>query len=101
MGPTALVGSDRGLLVQLTSRRVAPFSEKQLTHCGVDAARLRLIVLKGVHAPVAAYGPLCAKLIRVNTPGVTTADMTALPYRCRRRPLFPFETETTFAPAWS
>jgi hypothetical protein len=27
----------------------------------------------------------------VNTPGVTTADMTTLPFRHRRRPMFPFE----------
>jgi hypothetical protein len=29
--------------------------------------------------------------LRVNTPGVTTADLTRLEYRHRRRPLFPFE----------
>ena len=51
-----------------------------------------MIVAKGVHAPVAAYAPACPSFIRVNTPGVTTADIGNLPYQHRRRPLFPFES---------
>jgi microcystin degradation protein MlrC len=41
-------------------------------------------VAKGVHAPVAAYGEVCREFIRVNTPGVTTADLSRLAYRHRR-----------------
>jgi microcystin degradation protein MlrC len=44
-----------------------------------------------VHAPVAAYSEVCPSFIRVNTPGVTTADLSRLMYRHRRRPLFPWE----------
>jgi microcystin degradation protein MlrC len=57
----------------------------------LDPAQFQVLVAKGVIAPVAAYAPICRELIRVNTPGVTTADMAALPYTHRRRPLFPFE----------
>jgi microcystin degradation protein MlrC len=46
---------------------------------------------------VAAYEPVCRELVRVNTPGVTCADMTRLEYRHRRRPMFPFEPETEWA----
>jgi microcystin degradation protein MlrC len=49
-------------------------------------------VAKGVHAPVAAYAEVCRDFLRVNTPGVTTADLSRLEYRHRRRPLHPFET---------
>jgi microcystin degradation protein MlrC len=48
---------------------------------------------------VAAYGPVCRRLIRVNTPGVTTADMSRLPFRPRRRPMFPFERDIDWSPA--
>ena len=51
----------------------------------------RVLVAKGVHAPVAAYREVCKTFIRVNTPGVTCADMTRQIYHHRRRPLFPFE----------
>ncbi len=91
MGLTALVETDRGLLVQLTSRRVYPTSLHQLTSCGIDPQAFQILVAKGVHAPVAAYAPVCRRLLRVNTPGVTCADMRELNYLHRRRPLFPFE----------
>jgi microcystin degradation protein MlrC len=93
MGPTVVAQLDSGPTVMLTSRRMAPFSLQQLTSCGVDPAQFQIIVAKGVHGPVAAYAPVCKALLRVNTPGVTTADMTRLAYHNRRRPLFPFEAD--------
>lgn len=92
-GPTAVVRTDRGLTVILTSLRMPPFSLGQVTSCGLDPEKFQVLVAKGVIAPVAAYAPICRELIRVNTPGVTTADMASLDYTYRRRPLFPFETE--------
>jgi microcystin degradation protein MlrC len=92
IGPTAIVRTDTGLTLQLTSRRAMPSSLNQLLSCNLDPKSFDIIVAKGVHAPVAAYAPVCPTLIRVNTPGITTADMNALTYRNRRRPLFPFET---------
>jgi microcystin degradation protein MlrC len=92
MGPCAVVQTlDGGLTLLLMSRRTPPFSLNQLISCGIDPASFRILVAKGVHAPVAAYRSVCKSFIRVNTPGVTTADMTLLPYRHRRRPLFPLE----------
>lgn len=90
-GPTAVLRSDRGLSLMVTTRRMAPFSLEQVRHVGIDPAAFRLLVAKGVHAPVAAYGEVCRSFLRVDTPGVTTADATRLHYRHRRRPLFPFE----------
>jgi microcystin degradation protein MlrC len=96
-GPTAVVETDAGLTVMLTSRRMAPFSLRQLTAAGVEPARFHVLVAKGVHAPVAAYAPVCKHLLRVDTPGVTSADLGRLVYRQRRRPMFPFEADM----AWS
>ncbi len=90
-GRTAVVRTDSGLTIVLTSRRMAPFSLNQITSCGLDPNAFRILVAKGVHAPVAAYAPVCKHLIRVNTPGTTTADMRTLTYQRRRRPLYPFE----------
>lgn len=91
MGTTAIVETAKGLVIQLTSKRTAPFSLNQITSCGVDPSRFQILVAKGVIAPVAAYAEACNHFIRVNTPGVTTADMARLEYHHRRRPLFPFE----------
>jgi microcystin degradation protein MlrC len=95
-GPTAVVERP-GLTVMLTTRRTAPFSLGQVTAFGLDPARFRVLVAKGVHAPVAAYAPVCPTLIRVNTPGVTSADLSHFAYR-RRRPLYPFDPDLTWTP---
>lgn len=90
-GPTAVVETPRGLTIMLTTRRMVPFSIKQLTSCNLDPAHFRILVAKGVHAPVAAYAPVSKHLIRVDTPGCTSADLSRLTYHHRRRPMFPFE----------
>jgi microcystin degradation protein MlrC len=95
-GRTALVKADSGLSVLLTTRRMAPFSLRQLTSCGVEAAKYRFLVAKGVHAQVAAYQEVCKHFVRVDTPGVTSADMRRLEYRQRRRPLYPFELDASW-----
>jgi len=92
-GPTVVVRLAGGQTVILTSRRMPPFSLGQVTSCQLDPRAFRAIVIKGVHAPVAAYSPVCRELVRVDTSGVTCADMTRLPFNNRRRPLFPFEND--------
>lgn len=94
-GPTAVLEGEGGLTVMVTTERMAPFSLVQIRHAGLDPAAFRLLVAKGVHAPVAAYGEVCRTFLRVDTPGVTTADPTRLPHRHRRRPLHPFERSRT------
>lgn len=75
----------------LTSCRAVPFSLGQLTSCNINPASFQAIVTKGVHGPVAAYQPVTSLMLRVDTPGVTTADIAKLEYKNRRKPLFPFE----------
>ncbi len=90
-GPNAVLRSERGLTVLVTSKRMVPFSLVQLTSCGLDPTDFDVLVAKGVHAPVAAYREVCETLLRVDTPGVTSADLSRFEYRHRRRPLYPFE----------
>lgn len=99
MGPTAIVTTEHGMTVMLTTRRTPPFSLQQLIQSGVDPERFHILVAKGVNAPLAAYKPVCPHYIRVNTPGVTTADARQLPFQHRCKPLFPFEDPPAFKPA--
>ena len=91
MGKCAVVDTQEGMTLLITSLRTPPFSLEPLRAAGLDPAAFDYLIAKGVHAPVAAYGEVCKTFIRVNTPGVTNADMTQLPFHHRRRPLFPFE----------
>jgi microcystin degradation protein MlrC len=92
-GPTAvLISNDEMLTVMVTSRRMPPYSLRQLTAFGVDPSGFKAIVAKGVIAPMAAYRDVAAGgFIHVDAPGVTRADMTKMDYVERRKPMFPFE----------
>ena len=98
-GQTAMVRTDRGLTIMLTLRRMVPFSLQQLYSCQLDPAGFKVLVAKGVHAPIAAYRQVCRHLIRVNTPGVTAADLGGFDYQRRRRPMFPFEPAAVWQPS--
>ena len=93
-GPTAVIETDDGITVMLTSRRMVPFSLNQLRFCGLEPGDFDVLVAKGVNAPLAAYDAVCSEILRVDTPGSTRADMTQLCFEKRRRPLFPFERDT-------
>ena len=60
---------------------------------GIWPERYRVVVAKGVVSPRPAYQPIASRIILVNTPGVTTADMTTFTYHRRRKPLYPFEMD--------
>jgi microcystin degradation protein MlrC len=96
-GRTAVCRTESGLTLMLTSRRMVPFSLQQLISCNVDPCSFRILVAKGVNAPIAAYREVCDIFIRVNSIGSTCADMSRLHYRHRRRPLFPLETDAIFS----
>ncbi len=91
MGPTTVVTTGSGLTISLTSLRTVPVSLGVMTSINLNPADFQILIAKGVHAPVAAYGPVCTRLIRVNTTGATAADMRTFSYQYRRRPMHPFE----------
>jgi len=95
-GLTAAVALDTGQTVVLSSRPQMPISPVQVTSLGLDPSSFKVIVAKGVHSPLAGYGPLASGVIQVDTLGVTSADLHSLRYTRRRRPLYPFEPNTRY-----
>ncbi len=95
-GTTAVLEGSSGVTIIATTLRVAPMSLHQVLSQGLRPDDFAVIVIKGVHAPVAAYQPVCSRLIRVNTRGATTADVHELTFLHRRRPMEPFETAETW-----
>jgi microcystin degradation protein MlrC len=96
-GETAVVLTARGLTVMLTTRRAPPFSLKQITTFGIEPAKFKMLVAKGVNAPLAAYKEVCKSFIKVNTAGCTSADFDSFTYHHRRRPLYPLEKDFEWA----
>ena len=93
-GPRALVQTDDNHMVLLTSRPLGNTSRQELLSAGLDPLTQPIIVAKGVHSPRAAYEPIAAEMIRLNTPGCTSADISAFKYRCR--PMFPYERDAQY-----
>jgi microcystin degradation protein MlrC len=96
-GITAVVETEEGHTVILTSERMAPMSLEQIVSLGVHPERKDILIVKGVVAPRAAYESVAAEFILVGTPGVTADDPHAFSYRHRRTPLYPLEKDTMFS----
>nr|WP_281352263.1 MlrC C-terminal domain-containing protein [Phytoactinopolyspora alkaliphila] len=97
-GPTAAALLDSGQTVILISNAVLPLTTAQLSTVGLKPSDFTAIVAKGVHSPLAGYGPHVAQIIRVDTPGITAANVRQFTYRNRRRPLYPLEATTFTVP---
>ena len=80
----------------LTSRRTGNTTRQQMYSAGIRPEDKKIVVAKGVVSPRPAYEPIAARIILVNTPGVTTSDLSFFEYRRRRRPLYPFETDAVY-----
>jgi microcystin degradation protein MlrC len=93
-GASVLVRLDTGQRVLLTSVAVMPVTPVQLQLVGIDFDELDAVIAKGVHSPLAGYGPVTGARVLVDTPGVTAAGLDHLKYRHRRVPMLPFEADT-------
>ncbi len=97
-GVTARLDTDGGQTLVLTSARAGNTVRAQMYHIGIIPERYRIVVAKGVVSPRPAYQPIAGKVILVNTPGVTTADMSTFTYHRRRIPLYPMEQDAQYNP---
>ncbi len=98
MGLTAVIeveGSTPDLpnILLLTMRPTSPNSLHQLISNGVYPERMRILAAKGTTAPRAAYEPVAARIIEVNTPGATDVNPAHFTYKHVRRPLFGLDTK--------
>jgi len=79
MGLSAVIeveGSTRDLpnLLLLTPKRVIPFSLHQLVSAGIYPERQRILVVKRTVAPRAAYKPVAASIVEVDSGGITAVN---------------------------
>ena len=95
-GVTAVVETPERHTVVLTSRRMPPMSLEQILSLGIHPERKRILIVKGVVAPRAAYEPVAGEIMLVDTPGCTADDPASFDYKHRRRPLYPLETEAEY-----
>ncbi|MBM3785427.1 MAG: M81 family metallopeptidase [Acidobacteria bacterium] len=79
MGLTAVIeaeGSTRTMknYLVLTKERSSPNSIHQIVHLGIYPERQKILVAKGTIAPRAAYEPVSAEIVLVDSPGATAVN---------------------------
>lgn len=90
MGSCATVRAD-GVDILITSKKTPPFDLGQLRSQGIVPETLRFVGVKAAVAHRRAYDRITAASYWVNTPGPCPSDLTRLPYRHLRRPIFPLD----------
>jgi microcystin degradation protein MlrC len=91
LGLSAVVeaeGSTRDLpnIVLLTTNRSTPNSLHQLISVGIYPERMKILTAKGTIAPRAAYEPVAAEIVTVDTPGATAVNPARFTFRRVRDP---------------
>ena len=81
----------KGGLLILNSRRVSPNSIHQITSVGIQPHQQEILVAKGAVAPRAAYQPVSAHLIEVDSPGATSISRDQKEYRQARKNLYEWQ----------
>ena len=80
-----------GVELILTSRKMPSWNLEQLRSVGIEPMRLSVFVAKSAIAFRAAYEPIATRILEVDTPGLTSANLARFPYKHLRRPIFPFD----------
>lgn len=81
----------RGVNILLTERKTPPMDLAQLRHIGIIPEAQSMIVVKSAVAYRAAYMPIAAAVIEMDTAGLCSANLSRFPYRHLKRPVFPLD----------
>jgi microcystin degradation protein MlrC len=92
-GLTAVIEVNRsapgvGGLIVLTSRRTPPMSIHQITSVGIVPQQQRILVAKGTVAPRAAYAPVSADIVLVDTGGACDINRPADQFKLARKDFY-------------
>jgi microcystin degradation protein MlrC len=104
LGPTALLlcepaaGSPAPPVeVIVTSRAETPIDLNVFRSHGIDPTRRRVLGLKGKGHFRAAFEPIARRVILVEGPGITGADLSRLTFTKIRRPIWPLDPAEAIA----
>jgi len=85
------VGQVQILMAERSSMTVDP--ELYRSH-GIEPLYCKIVVVKSPNGFRAAYEPIAKAIFIVDTPGVSTANLRALPFRRVPLPIYPLDPET-------
>jgi microcystin degradation protein MlrC len=96
-GPTAVLRAGTFTLV-VTSRPVNLYDRALFLAHGQAPSRFDLVVVKSPHCEKRFFAAWAARLVNVDAPGATSANLHRLGHTRCQRPIFPLDKEVTFSP---
>jgi microcystin degradation protein MlrC len=96
-GHTAVLEADNLTLV-VGTRPVSLFDRSWFYANGQDPRHFSLVVVKSPHCEHHMFADWCAKLINVDAPGSTSANVKSLGHQKCARPMFPLDDIQNFVP---
>ena len=97
-GPTAVLEAGNVTWV-VGSRAVSLYDRSFFLRHGQDPARFDAVVIKSPHCQHHMYAAWCARMIDIDAPGSSSANLRSLGHTRCPRPIFPLDAEVPFAPA--
>lgn len=94
-GPTAVLRIG-GLDVLIISNAAQMLDLGQFRAFGIEPTQKRVLAVKSMQHFRAAFEPIAGKVIVCDGGALCSPDLTKLPYRKVRRPIFPLDPETTW-----
>jgi microcystin degradation protein MlrC len=85
-----------GVQVLITEHAETPIDLNIFKRHGIDPATLQVIGLKGKGHFRASFEPIAERVILVEGPGITGADLSRLTFEHVRRPIWPLDRDTEF-----
>lgn len=96
MGGPDVASPPGAVEIVVAERRRSTDDPEMLRVLGIEPTQRRLLLLKSKGHFRAAFGPIVAEIIDVDTGGVATLDLRRLPFRHVRRPIFPLDDDVAW-----
>lgn len=94
LGDTAAIRVG-GIEVVLISNRTQALGLELFRNLGIEPTAKKLVVVKSTNHFRAAFGPIAAKVIYVDSDGPLARDYRKVPYTRIERPIWPLDEQTT------
>lgn len=96
MGPSAVVRSGN-VYVLIVSNSVMTVDPELYRAVGLEPKDAQIVVVKSHIQFRGGYDPFCSRIIMLDSPGMSSDHIAALPWQKVPRPIFPLDPGTTFA----
>jgi microcystin degradation protein MlrC len=83
-----------GIDVVLITKRTQALGLELFTNLGIDPRKKKLVVVKSTNHFMAAFGPIAAKVLYIDSDAPLTRDYRKIPYRKVLRPIWPLDAAT-------